>query len=444
MADWFTQNAPTGISNPNPTTIPNEQGGVTKPWILAGYPDYMSWAKAGYANAGFNPGGISGGGIPTPPTGGINPGGMYSGGISAQVQDPWGRSPGDPDYGRNPAGSPKFGPYTGAPVPGYGPAPALPNAGYGPAPTTATGGAPPGGYTQAWFVQNFGEPKTPAELVALEPQLAQYGIKVARNASGIAGDIQLPSGQYIDVIGGASTGGGSFHWNPDMPGGTGGAGQWGNQAPYAGMFTGGGQYPLASVMGTGLMAPWTTPFTAPTDVTQQNDPGWQFRMKEGLKAIERSAASKGTLLTGGTLKDLNSWAQDTASNEYDKVYNRALREYQQAYGIFGNNQANQFGRLNALSQSGLTAAGNVNANNSGYAQGASDLYTQQGNANAAGTVGSANAWNSALGNIGNTAGNLAYWYATRPPSTANPSGYADPRVTNTYEPWKNGQYYPGG
>jgi len=285
-------------------------------------------------------------------------------------------------------------------------------------PTGTTSTAPPGGYTESWFTQNFGTPKTPAELVALEPQLAAQGIKVRRNASGVAGDIELPGGQVVDIIGNAMQGGGSFHWLPDAPGGAGGPlNNYGAFQPYAGTFTGGGRYPLASVMGSGLLQPWTTPFTAPTDVTQQNDPGWQFRMKEGLNAIERSAASKGTLLTGGTMKDLNEWAQNTASNEYDKVYGRALGEYNTAYNIFANNQANSFGRLNALSQSGLTAAGGVNANNSGYAQGASNTIEGQGNVAAAGRLGSANAWANVPGQIAENVGSLATWWATRPRGT---------------------------
>jgi hypothetical protein len=221
------------------------------------------------------------------------------------------------------------------------------------------------------------------------------------------------------------------------------SGQWGGTTGTVGnygtgSYTGGGQYPLASVMGTGLMQPWTTPFEgganfqAPTDVTQQNDPGWQFRMKEGLKAIERSAASKGTLLTGGTLKDLNNWAQNTASNEYGNVYNRAatewernynrnLGEYNNAYNIYNTNQGNQFNRLNSMSTAGLSAAGGANQNNSQYGTNTSEILTGQGNATAAGQVGSANALTSGVSDIGKTIQDFMSWYATRPKTTTTPT-----------------------
>ena len=38
------------------------------------------------------------------------------------------------------------------------------------------------------------------------------------------------------------------------------------------MQTGGGQYPLASVTGEGLMAPWTTPFLMPPPASQTEKP----------------------------------------------------------------------------------------------------------------------------------------------------------------------------
>src|SRR5215216_3241193 len=67
------------------------------------------------------------------------------------------------------------------------------------------------GQTQNWdqgtFAAQFGQPKTPQELIALEQQLNAVGIKVMRNASGVAGKIQLPNGQIVDVINSAGAGG---------------------------------------------------------------------------------------------------------------------------------------------------------------------------------------------------------------------------------------------
>jgi hypothetical protein len=91
-------------------------------------------------------------------------------------------------------------------------------------------------------------------------------------------------------------------------------------------------------------------FQAPTSVTEQNDPGFQFRLQEGQKALERSAAAKGGLLTGGTAQDLNKFSQDYASNEYGNVYNRAYGQY-----------SDQLNRLASLFGGGQTAAANANA-----------------------------------------------------------------------------------
>lgn len=72
-------------------------------------------------------------------------------------------------------------------------------------------------------------------------------------------------------------------------------------------------------------------FTAPTDVTMKNDPGYQFRLNQGLQALQQSAAAQGLLRTGGTLKNIEDYGQNTASQEYQNVYNRALQNFQTQY-----------------------------------------------------------------------------------------------------------------
>ncbi len=54
----------------------------------------------------------------------------------------------------------------------------------------------------------------------------------------------------------------------------------------------------------------------------QGDPGFEFRLAEGKKALERSAAARGGLLSGGTLKELERFAQGTASQEFSNAFNR--------------------------------------------------------------------------------------------------------------------------
>ena len=57
------------------------------------------------------------------------------------------------------------------------------------------------------------------------------------------------------------------------------------------------------------------------------DPGYQFRLAEGNKAIQRSAAARGFLQSGRTLKDLGRWSQGLAAQEYGDAYGRALGEF---------------------------------------------------------------------------------------------------------------------
>jgi len=91
------------------------------------------------------------------------------------------------------------------------------------------------------------------------------------------------------------------------------------------------------------------PFVAPTaEEVLTEDPGYQFRLGEGLRAMEASAARKGTLLGGATLKGLFDYGSNAASQEYEKAYNRRLQDYstnlareQQAYGM--NLGAGQWG-----------------------------------------------------------------------------------------------------
>lgn len=68
-------------------------------------------------------------------------------------------------------------------------------------------------------------------------------------------------------------------------------------------------------------------FQAPGESGMQEDPGYQFRTKQGLQALENSAAARGVLRSGNTYKALEDYGQESASNEYQNVYNRRFGEY---------------------------------------------------------------------------------------------------------------------
>jgi hypothetical protein len=120
----------------------------------------------------------------------------------------------------------------------------------------------------------------------------------------------------------------------------------------------------------------------------QADPGYQFRMSEGLKALERSAASRGILQSGGTLKDITRFGQDAASQEYQNAFQRYLTERQT--------------RLQPLEYRiglGQGAASGQAANVGSTAATVGGLTTSLGDIRSAGTMGQANAYNNMLSNI---------------------------------------------
>lgn len=84
----------------------------------------------------------------------------------------------------------------------------------------------------------------------------------------------------------------------------------------------------AGVTALNKLVPMATEYT-PFGMEQfQADPGYAFRMSEGMKALERSAAKRGGLLSGGMLKDIQRYGQNLASDEYTNAFNRYQAERQ--------------------------------------------------------------------------------------------------------------------
>lgn len=105
-------------------------------------------------------------------------------------------------------------------------------------------------------------------------------------------------------------------------------------------------------------------------VSDYMDPSYQFRLGEGMKALERQAAARGGLISGGALKAAQRYGQDYASQEFGNAYNRLAAMAgigQTATGAMGN-AAGNFG-VNA----GQNYMGAANARASGYVGGANAL-----------------------------------------------------------------------
>lgn len=104
----------------------------------------------------------------------------------------------------------------------------------------------------------------------------------------------------------------------------------GSANAYAGGGGGGGAYnfPMFTAPRYQRATPFSyADFTAPDPNQLANDPSYQFRLKEGQRALQNSAGARGTLRTGGTLKDLLGYGQSFASQEYNNIYNRAADAY---------------------------------------------------------------------------------------------------------------------
>lgn len=112
----------------------------------------------------------------------------------------------------------------------------------------------------------------------------------------------------------------------------------------------------------------------------QQDPGYAFRMSEGLKALDRQAAARGGLISGGALKASQRYGQDLASQEYMNAFNR-----------YQTNRANQLNPLQSLMGAGQTAANTLGTAGQDYANQAGEAYMGAGNARASGYIGQANA-----------------------------------------------------
>lgn len=128
-----------------------------------------------------------------------------------------------------------------------------------------------------------------------------------------------------------------------------------------------------------------------------NDAGYDFRMQQGQQAIERSAAARGGVLGGGTLKALANYGQDYASNEYQNAFSRWNTQ---------NNQ--QYNRLAGIAGVGQTA--NAADQQAGQNSLAVTSNAQMGAANASAAAGIAGA--NQLSNALNTGVNAWTYYQT--------------------------------
>jgi hypothetical protein len=117
----------------------------------------------------------------------------------------------------------------------------------------------------------------------------------------------------------------------------------------------------------------------------QADPGYAFRMSEGMKGLERSAAARGGLLSGGAMKGIQRFGQDLASQEYQNAFNRYQSE-----------RTARLAPLQSLAGVGQTSAQTIGQAGQTMASNVGEMMTSGAAARASGYVGQANALTGAL------------------------------------------------
>lgn len=146
----------------------------------------------------------------------------------------------------------------------------------------------------------------------------------------------------------------------------------------------------------------------------QADPGYGFRMSEGMKALERSAAARGGLLSGATLKGIQRFGQDLGSQEYQNAFNRYQAERQA-----------RLAPLQSLAGVGQTTAQQIGEAGMRTAQNVGETLTSGAAARASGYVGGANALTQGLGTYLNYSQGQNMLNALRAP-TPSPTSFQTP------------------
>ena len=118
----------------------------------------------------------------------------------------------------------------------------------------------------------------------------------------------------------------------------------------------------------------------------QADPGYAFRLSEGMKALDRQAAARGGLISGGALKAAARYGQNMASDEYQNAFNR-----------YQTNRAAQLNPLQSMAGMGQTTANTLGQAGQNYATNAGNAYAAAGQAKAAGIMGMANSLSQGVG-----------------------------------------------
>jgi hypothetical protein len=178
-----------------------------------------------------------------------------------------------------------------------------------------------------------------------------------------------------------------------------------NQAPFLAAGTGAVNR-LGAGVGYGGEFGSTRPFDFQYD--QNADPGTAFRMSEGIKALDRSAASRGGLLSGATLKGVQRYGQDLGSQEYNNAFNR----YVTGFNANTGERNALYNRLAGVAGTGQTTAGQLASQGASMASNIGNLNMTSAANTGNAAMAAAGARNSAFGGAANVLGRMYGGYGS--------------------------------
>lgn len=152
----------------------------------------------------------------------------------------------------------------------------------------------------------------------------------------------------------------------------------------------------------------------------QEDPGYNFRLQEGLKGLDRQAAKRGGLISGAALKAASDFAGKQASAEYQNAYNRYNQNRGMRYDMLTGQQG--------VGASSVNALGGAARN---YATQGGENIVGAGQARASGYQNIAAAKNAMIGGLTDIGSQLVGGYG-------NTWGTPKPYAGVSMGPWANG------
>jgi len=255
------------------------------------------------------------------------------------------------------------------------------------------------------------------EALALQRQMydEQKALQEPYRAAGLTAQNRLMTllglqGAPQNVAQGASTGGGLFgsiagQIAPFVRGATPSTPYVGGDVNAADFGAANREFSMAGFDPNSLMKNFTA-------ADYQADPGYAFRLKEGLNLLQSNARARGGAVSGATMKGAINYAGDSASQEYQNAFNRFQagratqgQEYGNAFNRFQTNRTNMLQPLGNLMASGQNAASNQGAAAGAYGSSGANLMTGAGQAMAGGITGAGQATAAGQLGFGNTISN---------------------------------------